>query len=73
MPHKRNPIVCERVTGMARLVRSYLTPAMENMALWHERDIAHSSVERVIIPGCLHPAGLYAEEIHRRGEGDACL
>jgi len=50
MPHKRNPIVCERVSGMARLVRSYLTPAIENMALWHERDIAHSSVERVIIP-----------------------
>ncbi len=50
MPHKRNPIVCERVSGMARLMRSYLTPAMENMALWHERDIAHSSVERVIIP-----------------------
>ena len=50
MPHKRNPIVCERVSGMARLMRSYLTPAIENMALWHERDIAHSSVERVIIP-----------------------
>ncbi len=50
MPHKRNPIVCERVSGMARLVRSYLTPALENMALWHERDIAHSSVERMIIP-----------------------
>lgn len=50
MPHKRNPIVSERVSGMARLVRSYLTPALENMALWHERDIAHSSVERVIIP-----------------------
>ena len=50
MPHKRNPIVCERISGMARLMRSYLTPALENMALWHERDIAHSSVERVIIP-----------------------
>ncbi|MHB9129472.1 MAG: adenylosuccinate lyase [Armatimonadota bacterium] len=50
MPHKRNPIVCERVSGMARLMRSYLVPAIENMALWHERDIAHSSVERVIIP-----------------------
>lgn len=50
MPHKRNPIVSERVSGMARLMRSYLTPAIENMALWHERDIAHSSVERVIIP-----------------------
>ncbi|MEI6520988.1 MAG: adenylosuccinate lyase [bacterium] len=50
MPHKRNPIVCERVSGMARLMRSYMIPAIENMALWHERDIAHSSVERVIIP-----------------------
>jgi adenylosuccinate lyase len=50
MPHKRNPIVCERVSGMARLMRAYLTPAIENIALWHERDIAHSSVERVIIP-----------------------
>jgi len=50
MPHKRNPIVSERITGMARLIRSYTIPAIENMALWHERDIAHSSVERVIIP-----------------------
>ena len=50
MPHKRNPIVSERVSGMARLMRGYLLPAIENMALWHERDIAHSSVERVIIP-----------------------
>jgi len=50
MPHKRNPIVCERVSGMARLLRGYTVPALENMALWHERDIAHSSVERVIIP-----------------------
>ena len=50
MPHKRNPEVCERITGLARLVRGYLTPALENMALWHERDICHSSVERVILP-----------------------
>lgn len=50
MPHKRNPIVCERVSGMSRLLRGYVVPALENMALWHERDIAHSSVERVIIP-----------------------
>lgn len=50
MPHKRNPIVSERVSGMARLLRGNLIPALENMALWHERDIAHSSVERVIIP-----------------------
>jgi adenylosuccinate lyase len=50
MPHKKNPITAERVTGIARLLRGYTIPAMENVALWHERDIAHSSVERVIIP-----------------------
>jgi adenylosuccinate lyase len=50
MPHKRNPIVCERITGMARLMRSYISPAVENIALWHERDISHSSVERVVFP-----------------------
>jgi len=50
MPHKRNPITCERITGLARLVRSYVGPAIENMALWHERDICHSSVERIILP-----------------------
>ncbi|MGH2691009.1 MAG: adenylosuccinate lyase [Actinomycetota bacterium] len=50
MPHKRNPIICERVTGLARLLRSNLQAAMENVALWHERDISHSSVERVILP-----------------------
>ena len=50
MPHKRNPILSENVTGLARLVRSYALAAMENVALWHERDISHSSVERVIGP-----------------------
>lgn len=50
MPHKRNPITCERMAGMARLLRSNLMAALENMALWHERDISHSSVERVILP-----------------------
>ena len=50
MPHKRNPILSENVTGLARLVRGYALPAMENVALWHERDISHSSVERVIGP-----------------------
>jgi adenylosuccinate lyase len=50
MPHKRNPITMENVTGLARLVRGYVTPALENVALWHERDISHSSVERVIAP-----------------------
>jgi len=50
MPHKRNPIVTERITGMARLIRSNAHVALENVALWHERDISHSSVERIIIP-----------------------
>jgi adenylosuccinate lyase len=50
MPHKRNPILCERVAGMARLLRANAHAALENVALWHERDISHSSVERVIIP-----------------------
>ena len=50
MPHKRNPIVSERITGLARLLRSNSIAALENVALWHERDISHSSVERVIIP-----------------------
>ncbi len=50
MPHKRNPIVSERITGIARLLRSNSLAALENVALWHERDISHSSVERIIIP-----------------------
>jgi adenylosuccinate lyase len=50
MPHKRNPIVCERICGLARVVRANAQAAFENVALWHERDISHSSVERVIIP-----------------------
>jgi len=50
MPHKRNPEKCERLCGLARLLRSYVVPALENVPLWHERDISHSSVERVIIP-----------------------
>jgi adenylosuccinate lyase len=50
MPHKRNPEKCERVCGLARLFRGYATAALENVALWHERDISHSSVERVILP-----------------------
>ncbi|RJP61276.1 MAG: adenylosuccinate lyase [Ignavibacteriales bacterium] len=50
MPHKRNPITCERIAGLARLLRGNATAALENVALWHERDISHSSVERVIIP-----------------------
>ena len=50
MPHKRNPVLTENLTGLARLVRSAVIPALENVALWHERDISHSSVERGIGP-----------------------
>lgn len=50
MPHKRNPVLSENVTGLCRMIRSYAIPAMENVALWHERDISHSSVERFILP-----------------------
>jgi adenylosuccinate lyase len=50
MPHKRNPVLSENLTGLARMVRAYVNPALENVALWHERDISHSSVERMIAP-----------------------
>jgi adenylosuccinate lyase len=50
MPHKRNPVLAENVTGLARVVRAYALPALEDVALWHERDISHSSVERMIGP-----------------------
>ncbi len=50
MPHKRNPILTENITGLARIIRTCVTPAMENVALWHERDISHSSTERFWLP-----------------------
>ncbi len=50
MPHKRNPVSSENLTGLARMLRSYITPALENVVLWHERDISHSSVERIVFP-----------------------
>jgi adenylosuccinate lyase len=50
MPHKRNPIISERITGLARVLRANSIAALENVALWHERDISHSSVERIIVP-----------------------
>ncbi len=50
MPHKRNPVKCEQISGLVRLLRGYVVPALEDITLWHERDISHSSVERVIIP-----------------------
>jgi adenylosuccinate lyase len=50
MPHKRNPILCERICGLARIVRAQIVPVLEGIPLWHERDISHSSVERVALP-----------------------
>jgi adenylosuccinate lyase len=50
MPHKKNPVICERICGLSRLIRSYAATALENIPLWHERDISHSSVERIILP-----------------------
>ena len=52
MPHKRNPIRSERISGLARVLRSYVVAALENVALWHERDISHSSTERMMLPDC---------------------
>jgi adenylosuccinate lyase len=52
MPHKRNPILCERICGMSRLMRGFVGTAYENVALWHERDISHSSAERIMLPDC---------------------
>lgn len=65
MPHKRNPILSERISGMARMLRGYASMALENVALWHERDISHSSVERVVWPDAFHLAH-YMTRIARR-------
>lgn len=65
MPHKKNPVNCERVTGLARLVRSNLQAALENVALWHERDISHSSVERVIFPDSFLAVDFMLSEMDR--------
>jgi adenylosuccinate lyase len=65
MPHKRNPVTCEQICGLARVVRSNVQAAFENVALWHERDISHSSVERVILPdGTILVDYLLAKTIH---------
>ena len=63
MPHKRNPVRCERVCGLARLLRGYAVTAFENQALWHERDISHSSVERVILPDAFQAADFMVSEL----------
>ncbi len=69
MPHKKNPILCERITGMARLLRSYHLAALENVALWHERDISHSSVERIAWPDSFHLAHYMARLLERVVQG----
>ncbi len=69
MPHKRNPVKCERISGFARLLRGNLTVAMENNVLWHERDISHSSAERVIFPDSFHLAAYMIKDIHYVIEG----
>jgi len=63
MPHKRNPVVCERIAGLARLFRGYEVAALEDVALWHERDITHSSVERVILPDAFTLADYMTERL----------
>lgn len=69
MPHKRNPWRCERLTGLARIVRSGVGPAIENIALWHERDISHSSVERVLLPDAFILADFMTAEVTEILEG----
>ena len=63
MPHKRNPIICERLTGLARMLRGYAMPALENVALWSERDISHSSVERINLPDACMLANYMLEKL----------
>ena len=71
MPHKRNPIRSERVSGLARILRSYVLTALENVPLWHERDISHSSNERIMLPDvsiCLHFMLREMKDIERDNE-----
>ncbi|HTR96695.1 MAG TPA: adenylosuccinate lyase [Candidatus Acidoferrales bacterium] len=63
MPHKRNPVRCERVCGLARLLRGYAQAGLEDQALWHERDISHSSVERIVLPDAFELADFMADEL----------
>ena len=65
MPHKRNPVVCERICGLSRLLRAYAHAGLENQALWHERDISHSSVERVVLPDAFLVADFILHDLTR--------
>jgi adenylosuccinate lyase len=69
MPHKRNPVACERVSGLARVIRGHAVAAMENVTLWHERDISHSSAERVIFPDATGLLAFMLDELARVVEG----
>lgn len=69
MPHKKNPVTCEKVSGLVRLLRGYVVPALEDMTLWYERDISHSSVERVMIPDATTLADYLLTEMTRIVEG----
>jgi adenylosuccinate lyase len=62
MPHKKNPIIGEQLCGLARLLRGYALTAMENVPLWHERDISHSSAERIVLPDATIAARLHARQ-----------
>jgi adenylosuccinate lyase len=69
MPHKRNPVLSENLCGLARVVRAAVTPALENVALWHERDISHSSVERMLAPDATATLGFMLERAAGLVEG----
>src|SRR5206468_5940943 len=69
MPHKKNPILSENLTGLARLLRGYAVAGLEDVALWHERDISHSSVERVAFPDATTLADFALERLNRILEG----
>jgi adenylosuccinate lyase len=69
MPHKKNPVNAERMCGLSRVVRGYLVPALEDVALWHERDISHSSVERVVLPDALELTGFLLRQATTLAEG----
>jgi adenylosuccinate lyase len=69
MPHKRNPVVCERVSGLARVIRGHAVAAMENVTLWHERDISHSSAERIVFPDATGLLAFMLRDLTRVVEG----
>ena len=69
MPHKRNPVLTENLCGLGRVVRAAVVPGLENVALWHERDISHSSVERMMMPDATATLAFMLERVARRDRG----